>query len=257
MSLTTSQGSITVHISQKVAHIAFFHPQRNSFPTSLLNELTQTIENLDHNNEVNVLVLRSSGSTFCAGASFDELLAIQDIEMGQKFFSGFARVINAMRRSKKMILGRVQGKAVGGGVGLMAACDQVYALPETSVKLSEIAIGIGPFVIEPALTRKMGATAVHELSLHPNEWRSAEWALQKGLITKIAPDETTLDLWVQEQSSAWASYNPEALQALKKVFWEGTAHWDSLLFERAAISGTLVLSEFTRNALNEFKKTKS
>lgn len=256
MSDYTSQGSISVHISQKVASITFFHPQRNSFPTSLLNELTQTIETLDHNNEVNVLVLKSSGPTFCAGASFDELLAIHDIETGQKFFSGFARVINAMRRSKKMILGRVQGKAVGGGVGLMAACDLVYALPETSVKLSEIAIGIGPFVIEPALTRKMGATAVHELSLHPNEWRSAAWALQKGLITKIAPDETTLDLWVEEQSNAWASYNPEALQALKKVFWEGTAHWDSLLFERAAISGTLVLSDFTRNALQNFKNAK-
>lgn len=256
MSVSDTLGSISVQVTNHVAELTFFHPQRNSFPTALLNELTQTLEQLDHNNDVHVIVLKSTGSTFCAGASFDELLAINNMDEGQKFFSGFARVINAMRRCRKMILGRVQGKAVGGGVGLMAACDLVYALPETSVKLSEIAIGIGPFVIEPALTRKMGATAVHELSLHPNEWRSAEWALQKGLISKIAPDEATLDQWIQEQSQAWASYNPEALQALKKVFWEGTAHWDSLLFERAAISGTLVLSEFTRNALNAFKKSK-
>ena len=203
---------------------------------------------------MNVVILQSKGKTFCAGASFDELLSVTDFETGKKFFSGFADVINAMRKCSKIIIGKVQGKAVGGGVGLISACDIAFAYQDAAIKLSEIAIGIGPFVIEPVVTRKLGKIAMSEMTLQPNVWQTADWALSKGLYADIFDSQAEVHEAVEHLAIRLASYNPEALSEMKKVFWEGTEHWDQLLYERAAISGKLVLSDFTKNALNEFKK---
>jgi methylglutaconyl-CoA hydratase len=205
---------------------------------------------LGQNPEVAVLVLKSQGTAaFCAGASFDELLAVTNEADGKIFFSGFAHLINAMRKCPKLIIGRVQGKAVGGGVGIAAACDYVLASQEASIKLSELAIGIGPFVIEPAVSRKIGNTAFAELSLTAGEWKSAAWAKEKGLYAQIFETFTDLDTAVADLAKKIASYNPEAVTEIKKIIWEGTSHWDSLLIERAAITGKLVLSEATKTAL--------
>jgi methylglutaconyl-CoA hydratase len=216
----------------------------------LLKELTKTIETLGQNPEVAVLVLKSQGNgAFCAGASFDELLAVTNEVDGKIFFSGFAHLINAMRKCPKLIIGRVQGKAVGGGVGIASACDYVLASQEASIKLSELAIGIGPFVIAPAVSRKIGNTAFAELSLTAGEWKSAAWAKEKGLYAQIFETFTDLDTAVADLAKKIASYNPEAVTEIKKIIWEGTSHWDSLLIERAAITGKLVLSEATKTAL--------
>ena len=253
MSTTRIQGSLFTNIQQKVATIEFGHPASNSFPSELLARLTNELNSLSKNNEVAVIILKSEGEkTFCAGASFDELIAIKNLEEGKQFFSGFANVINAMRTCGKIIIGRVQGKAVGGGLGLAAACDYVLATEFASIKLSELTIGIGPFVIAPAIERKMGIAALSELTLDATSWKNAYWAKEKGLYAQVFETIKELDFEVNLLASKLASYNPEALASMKKILWENTQHWDELLTQRAAITGELVLSEFTKNALANF-----
>jgi methylglutaconyl-CoA hydratase len=250
MAIQNTLGSLSLTIEDKIATIEFGHPASNSFPAQLLQELTKTIEILGQNPEVTVVVLKSQGTAaFCAGASFDELLAVTNETDGKAFFSGFAHLINAMRKCPKLIVGRIQGKTVGGGVGIASACDYVLASQEASIKLSELAIGIGPFVIEPAVSRKIGKTAFTELSLTAGEWKSASWAKDKGLYAQTFETITDLDQAVTDLAQKLSTYNPEALTEMRKIFWEGTSNWDSLLIERAAITGKLVLSEATKTAL--------
>ncbi len=250
------KGKITTHIIDKTAYISFYHPLSNSFPSSLLHSLTDAINTQSANTDISLIVLQSEGSgAFCAGASFDELLQVSNISEGKAFFSGFANVINAMRKCSKLIIGRVHGKAVGGGVGLVSACDYVFATAQASVKLSELAIGIGPFVIEPAVSKKIGVTAMSEMTLAATQWKSAQWALSKGLFTQTFSTAEEMDNSLEDFTKQLSQYNPEALAEMKKIIWQNTAHWENLLYERAEISGKLVLSEFTKNALAQFKKS--
>ena len=254
MSTTIQNGSLQTIFNNAVATVQFGHPASNSFPRELLDRLSAEINALSLNKTVSVIVLQSEGSkVFCSGASFDELLAVKNEEQGAEFFSGFAHLLNAMRNCSKLIIGRVQGKAVGGGVGIISACDYVLATPESAIKLSELAIGIGPFVIEPAVSRKIGKAAMAEMTLAAHEWKSAEWALNNKLFSEIHSAEN-LDNAVENFAQKLSSYNPEALSEMKKIIWEGTEHWESLLLERAAITGKLVLSDFSKNALTQFKK---
>ena len=248
-----SKGNITYIVINAVAKLQFSHPKSNAFPSELLQQLIDTIQILDADNDVKIIVLESAGDkTFCAGASFDELLAITNLEDGTKFFSGFANLLNAMRTCSKLIIGRVQGKAVGGGVGIIAACDYTFATEQAFIKLSELSIGIGPFVIAPAIERKIGLSAFSELSLSTN-WHTADWAFQKGLYTHVFNDVLAMDITLNDFSNNLATFSKEALYAMKKVLWQNTAHWEKLLYERAAISGRLVLSEETKKALKKFK----
>lgn len=237
-----------------IATITFFHPAHNSLPGQLLWQLAATITAVGQAATTKVILLQSAGErTFCAGASFDELLAIEDEAQGQQFFAGFAQVINACRTCAKIIIGRVQGKAIGGGVGVAAATDYCLATTQAAVKLSELVVGIGPFVVGPAVERKIGRAAYAQLALEAAEFRPAAWAEARGLYARCFDTIAELDAAVQALAAQLATYNPEALTALKQVLWEGTAHWDSLLTQRAAISGRLVLSEFTRQAIQQFK----
>jgi len=248
------QGWVKFQIEGGVGTLEFGHPQSNSLPSSVLQALADQITAADQEGAVRVIVLKSSGEkTFCAGASFDELCNIQNEEEGLRFFSGFAKVINACRTSEKLIIGRVQGKAVGGGVGLAAATDYCFASTKADVKLSELAVGIGPFVVGPAVERKIGLSAMSELAINATEWRSADWAKTKGLYTEIYETMEEMDNAVDTLAHRLAASNPEAMKALKQIFWKGTDHWDQLLLERAGISGNLVLSAFTRNAIASFK----
>ena len=255
MTTNRENGSLYTNIVNGIATVEFGHPASNSFPGVLLERLQKELEQLSENEQVQVIILRSEGEkAFCAGASFDELLAVKNIQQGKQFFSGFANVINAMRNCKKLIIGRIHGKTVGGGVGLAAACDYCFATENASIKLSELSIGIGPFVIAPAVERKMGVAALAGLTLAAHEWKNAYWAQEKGLYARVFEDTVEMDKELEFFSEKLAAYNPEALYEMKKVLWEGTSNWGSLLQERAAISGELVLSDFTRNALEKFKK---
>lgn len=252
--MNTPTPHVTVSTENTIGRIRFFHPASNSFPSEQLDKLTAAITELSTNKNITTVILESEGTgAFCAGASFDELLNIQDIETGKRFFSGFANVINAIRKSPQIYLGRIHGKTVGGGVGLAAACDYCFATENASIKLSELAIGIGPFVIEPAVSRKIGKTAFATLSLAAQEWKSAAWAHQHGLYSKLVADMETLDSELNAFALQFEKYNPEAIFEIKQILWEGTDHWDTLLYDRALTSGKLVLSDFTVAALKAFK----
>lgn len=250
-----SNGSLYTNIQNNIATVEFFHPASNSLPSELLARLASAFNELSTNNEVNVIVLKSEkDKAFCAGASFDELVAISTLEEGKQFFLGFASVINAMRTCSKIIIGRVQGKTVGGGVGLAAACDYCFATEQAAIKLSELTIGIGPFVIEPAVTRKIGVASFSDLALDATSWKTAYWAKEKGLFAKVFESIHEMDVEVDNFALKLSNYNTEALISLKEVIWKGTDNWCELLNERADISGRLVLSEATKKALQKFKK---
>ncbi len=250
-----STGKINTSTNNGICTITFSHPQSNSLPGKLLRELAAAIEVAGKDDAAKVIVLKSEGDkAFCAGASFDELISINDLETGTYFFSGFAAVINAIRKAPKFVIARVQGKAVGGGVGLASAADYTLAHNNASIKLSELAVGIGPFVVGPAVERKMGTSAFTQLSIDATSWKDATWAREKGLYTDLYETFEELDQAVDKLANTLAASNPEAMMLLKKAFWLGTEHWDVLLAERAGISGRLVLSDFTRNAIEGFKK---
>lgn len=245
---------VKLDIINQVGYIEFFHPAHNSLPGDLLTKLAQTITEAGNNKDIKVLVLKSGGErTFCAGASFKELININDDATGKIFFSGFANVINAMRKCPKFIIGRIQGKTVGGGVGLAASTDYCMATQYAAIKLSELNIGIGPFVVGPAIERKMGLSAMSQIAIDANSFYPAEWAKQKGLFTQVYDNTEELDEAVKEFTENLCTYNVEAMKEMKSIFWQGTEDWDALLADRAAISGRLVLSEFTREKLKGFK----
>lgn len=249
-----SSSYVHLNVENKVGYIEFYNPPHNALPAAMLARLTELIETAGWDSSIAVIVLKSGGDrTFCAGASFEELIAISNPEQGAEFFKGFANVINALRNCPKITIGRVQGKAVGGGVGLAAATDYCLATPHSEIKLSELTIGIGPFVIEPAVSRKIGLSAMSQLSLEASAFFSAQWALEKGLYMKICPSLDTLNAEVKLLAEQLCEYNPEALQKLKETFWEDTEHWNELLNKRASISGRLILSDFTKTQLKKYK----
>lgn len=245
---------VKIDIENGVGTIEFFHPAHNSLPGDILAKLAQTITEAGENDDIKVIVLKSGGNrTFCAGASFKELITINDADTGKVFFSGFANVINAMRKCPKFVIGRVQGKTVGGGVGLASATDYCMASKFAAIKLSELNVGIGPFVVGPAVERKIGLSAMSQIAIDANSFYDAEWARDKGLFTKVFEDTETLDAEVKAFAEHLCTYNPEAMAEMKKAFWAGTEHWDTLLLDRAVISGRLVLSDFTKETLKRFK----
>ncbi len=251
----TQQGSVTKTVSEGIATVTFEHPAGNSLPSRLLTRLMVAIEEAGADDDVRVVVLRSGGDrAFCGGASFDELAAIENLAEGKRFFMGFANVINAMRKCPKFIVGRVQGKTVGGGVGLCAAMDYCLATRWASVKLSELAVGIGPFVVGPAVERKLGKSGMSQLAINATEWKTAQWAGDRGLFNEVFEDIDRLDDYLAHLTRRLSGYNPEAMRQLKQVFWEGTENWDELLSRRAEMSGKLVLSDFTKKAIAEFKQ---
>lgn len=241
-------------IQNNIATIEFFHPDQNSLPGNILAQLAQTITEVGNNDDVKVIILQSGGDrTFCAGASFKELIAINDAATGKVFFSGFANVINAMRKCPKFIIGRIQGKTVGGGVGIAASTDYCFATKFAAIKLSELNVGIGPFVVSPAIERKMGVSAMSQIAIDANTFYEAEWARSKGLFAQVYESIEEMDAAVEAFAQHLCTYNPEAMLEMKKIFWRGTDDWDHLLAERAAISGRLVLSDFTKKTLEKFK----
>ncbi len=254
MITSINEPYVKKEVHQGIATIEFFHPQSNSLPSSMLQQLAHHITQIAADPKVLVIVLKSAGEkAFCAGASFEELTAIKNEKEGLQFFSGFAHVINALRKCHQLVIGRIHGKCVGGGVGLAAAVDYAIAVEGADVKLSELAVGIGPFVVGPAVERKIGTSAFSQLAIDAGSWRNSEWAKRKGLFAEVHPTVESMDESIAKLSNTLSHSSPDAMLEMKKVFWKGTDHWDELLIERAKISGRLVLSEFTKNAIAKFK----
>jgi len=254
----TLEGGVQVTRSHGIAHIEFHHPQSNSLPSRVLAALAQAIADEGTHPDSRVVILRSAGDrVFCGGASFDELATIRTEEEGLHFFGGFASVINALRTCPKLTIGRVQGKAAGGGVGLASAVDYCLATQYAAVKLSELAVGIGPFVVGPAVARKMGLSAMSQLAIDATQFKSAEWAQQQGLYAEVYPDAVALDAGLERLASTLTQQSAAAQRALKKVLWEGTENWDQLLAERAAISGALVRTPESQAAIQAIHQSLS
>ena len=257
---TPAEGQVTTSVADGVATVRFGHPKGNSMPGALLSALADAIRTAGEDADARVVVLASDAgqagrAPWCAGASFDELVAISeagDREAGREFFSGFARVIRAMQQCPKFVVARIHGKVAGGGVGLAAAADYAIAVEGASCKLSELAVGIGPFVVGPVIERKIGLAAFTAMAVDA-DWRTAAWAHQHGLYARVVPDVGALDAAVAALAQRLAASNPEAMADIKRVVWEGTEQWDALLAERADVSGRLVLSDFTRRAIAAFK----
>ncbi|MCZ2458240.1 MAG: enoyl-CoA hydratase/isomerase family protein [Chitinophagales bacterium] len=257
MSSENMNGYVKTMTAGGIATIEFFHPLSNSLPGTILQDLTRAIKKAGDDTGIKVIILKSAGDkAFCAGASFDELIAIKNEEEGLHFFSGFANVINAMRTCPKFIIGRFQGKCVGGGVGIAAAVDYAIAVEGAGIKLSELSIGIGPFVVGPAVERKIGLSAFSQLSMDASSWRNAQWAGRKGLYFEVYPSASEMDSAIAKLAAQMSASNPEAMAEMKKMYWKGTEHWDELLRERAAISGRLVLGGFTKEAIRKFRSKK-
>ncbi len=252
---TIDGGYVKSEFHNHITTIEFHHPQSNSLPGKILEQLAHAIHGAGNDEQTKLILLRSHGEkVFCAGASFDELASIQTEVEGNRFFNGFAHVINAMRTCSKLIIGRIQGKCVGGGVGLAAACDYAIAHHQADVKLSELAVNIGPFVVGPAVERKIGNAAFMQLAIDASSWRSAEWAHRKGLFAEVHQSFEALDEAVERLADSLVKASPDAMRELKHVFWQGTEHWNQLLPERAAISGRLVLSNDSKAAIARFQK---
>jgi methylglutaconyl-CoA hydratase len=249
------ENYVRYQVDYGIGVIEFFTAQHNSLPSAILKEMANTINIAGGDASCKVLILQSGGAkTFCAGASFDELLQITTEAEGLEFFSGFAHVINAMRCCPKFIIGRVQGKAIGGGVGLASACDYTFGTVDASIKLSELAVGIGPFVVGPAVERKIGLSAAYELAIDATGFRSAQWAQEKGLYASVHPDIVSMDAAIFNLATTLAASSPAAMAEIKAAFWSGTEHWNELLLSRAAISGRLILTAEARVFLEGFKK---
>ena len=250
-----SEGHVRTETHDGITTIEFYHPQSNSLPGRLLDALTHEVHGAGNDPNTRVIILRSAGSkAFCAGASFDELMAIQNADQGFLFFSGFAHLINAIRKCPQFVIARIHGKCVGGGVGIAAAADYAIAVDGAEVKLSELALGIGPFVVGPAVERRIGLSAFSALAIDATMWRDAEWARKRGLYTELHQELSQMDESIDRLAGTLAHSSPEAMALLKAIFWKGTEHWDQLLVERAAISGRLILSQFSRTALHNFRK---
>jgi methylglutaconyl-CoA hydratase len=254
MSKDLINGYVDVETHKGITTIEFFHPQSNSLPHRILDQLAIEIHDAGKDNETKVIILKSGGEkAFCAGASFDELTRIENEKKGFEFFSGFANVINAMRKCPRFIIGRIHGKCVGGGVGLAASVDYAIAAEGAEIKLSELAVGIGPFVVGPAVERKIGLSCFSQLAIDATMWRNADWARRKGLYSELHSSVESMDESIRRLANLLSHSSPEAMAEMKKVFWQGTEHWDELLATRAEISGRLVLSHFTKEAISKFK----
>ncbi len=246
-------GGVAVRVAGGVATIQFSHPKGNCLPGALLRRMAESMDAISADPNARVVVLRSAEpGPFCAGASFDELKSLRDAAAGKEFFMGFARLILAMRRCPKFIIARVHGKTVGGGVGIVAAADYAVASSGAAVRLSELALGIGPFVVGPVIQRKIGVGAFQALAVDAVGWRDAEWGERHGLFAQVVSDHEALEGTVAALAERLASSNPDAIARMKGTFWQGTDDWEALLEKRAEMSGVVVLSDFTRNAIAAF-----
>tara|TARA_X000000950_G_C13877990_1_gene645679 strand:+ start:1476 stop:2219 length:744 start_codon:yes stop_codon:yes gene_type:complete len=243
------EGSVNLEINNHIGRIKFSHPKGNSLPTALLQKLIDTLRTSDKDPNIRVIILESEGNAFCAGASLSELKKVKNTEQGTAFFIGFAHLLNCLRKMSKFVLARVHGKVVGGGVGLVSACDYAFATEGAQIKLSELSIGLGPYIIEPAVSRKIGSTAFAQLSLDSTQWKSAQWGLDKGLYAQVVSDNSALKIAINEKAERLASYAPEACKELRKLHWKDTQNWETLLPKNAEITAQLALTDFTQNKI--------
>lgn len=249
------QPFVTSEIKSNIAEITFGTPKSNSLPSEILEKLAQTILDEAAKENVSLILLKSEGEkAFCAGASFDELLDINDLETSKHFFGGFAKVLNAMRTCRKIVVVRVQGKTTGGGVGIACAADYCFATKDAGLALPELNLGIGPFVIGPFVERKIGKSQFTAMSLD-TEFRNANWAKDNHIYHQVFDSITEMDFEIQKFLEKLSAKSTDALALIKKVSWEGTEHFAELMPERILMSASLLLEDSTKANIEKIKQS--
>ena len=247
-------GFVNQELKNSISEITFGHPKSNSLPGEILELLAQTILNEGAKTEVKAILLKSGGEkAFCAGASFDELLSIDELENSKKFFGGFAKVLNAMRSCGKLVIVRVQGKTTGGGVGIACAADYCFATKDAALALTELNLGIGPFVIGPYVERKMGKSAYAAMSIDA-DFRSAEWCKQHDVYHSVSENIEMMDEEISKFLEKLSARSSDALSLIKKVSWEGTEHFEELMPERILMSASLILEDSAKKNIEKIKE---
>ncbi len=249
------QPFVTSEIRNSISEITFGTPKSNSLPGEILEKLAQTILIEGKKEEVKAILLKSEGEkVFCAGASFDELLEIDELEASKKFFGGFAKVLNAMRSCGKIVVVRVQGKTTGGGVGIACGADYCFATKNAALALTEINLGIGPFVIGPYVERKIGKSQFSAMAIDA-DFRSAEWAEQHNIYHSVSETIAEMELKLGIFLDKLSARSDEALALIKKVSWEGTEHFEELMPERIHMSASLILEDSAKENIQKIKES--
>ena len=245
---------VNAQVLNQISHIEFGTSKSNSLPGEILELLAQTILSEAAKVDVKAIVLKSSGEkAFCAGASFDELLQIDELEISKKFFGGFAKVLNAMRTCGKLVIVRVQGKTTGGGVGIACGADYCFATKDSSLALTELNLGIGPFVIGPYVERKIGKSEFTAMAIDA-DFRSAQWAERNHIYHVVSDSIEEMDEKLTVFLDTLASRSADALALLKKVSWEGSEHFEKLMPERIQMSASLILEDSAKENINKIKE---
>jgi len=248
-------GNITYTVDNHVAIVFFETESHNSLTLENLKTLADYFNKASEDKNVKIVLLKSGGKTFCAGANFNQLLSIENFEDGKAFFMGFGNLILAIKKCDKIVVGRIHGKAIGGGVGLTAACDFTIASEFATIRLSELNIGLGPLVIGPMVERKLGLSGLSALSLNPKEWKTAYWAQQKGLFNEVFQTQIQADAYLATYIESMTNTSLQAMTIVKKMLWENTENWDELLESRAEQSAKLLLTRECKSEIAKFLGT--
>jgi methylglutaconyl-CoA hydratase len=190
----------------------------NAFNEELIAEAIALFQWIPEQRDLRAVVLAGSGPNFCAGADVNWMAKTvrYSREENIRDAAQMARMLALMNECPIPLIGRVQGAAIGGGVGLTAVCDVAVATATTKFGLAEVKLGIMPAAISPYVIAKIGETHARALFL-TGERFSAERALQIGLVHRLASDETELDAIVSELLSQLSSSAPQAVRECKKL----------------------------------------
>ncbi len=249
-----NKGFVNQEIKNNISEITFGTQKSNSLPGEILELLAETILESGKDQSVKAILLKSEGEkAFCAGASFDELLEIEELEKSKIFFGGFAKVLNAMRSCGKLVIVRVQGKTTGGGVGIACAADYCFATKDSAMALTELNLGIGPFVIGPFVERKVGKSAYSAMSIDA-DFRSADWCEKHDVYHSVSENISEMDEEIKAFMEKLSTRSSEALALIKKVSWEGTEHFAQLMPERILMSASLILEDSAKENIGKIKE---
>ena len=249
-----NNGFVTSEIKNNISEITFGTPKSNSLPGEILELLAKTILESGEDQNVKAILLKSEGEkAFCAGASFDELLEIEELEKSKIFFGGFAKVLNAIRSCGKLVIARVQGKTTGGGVGIACAADYCFATKDAAMALTELNLGIGPFVIGPYVERKLGKSAYAAMSIDA-DFRSADWCEKHDVYHSVSENIQMMDEEIDKFLEKLSTRSSDALALIKKVSWEGTEHFEQLMPERILMSASLILEDSAKENIGKIKE---
>ena len=225
--MASSHTTFKIERDGAVARLILDRPQvKNAFDDVLIREMTDALESIAQDDGVRVVVLTGAGDVFSAGADLNWMkkVATYGFEENVEDALIFARMLEALYRLPKPTIARINGACVGGGVGLVSACDVAVSVPEAKFALREILLGIAPSAISPYVLRKIGETHAHDYFLTGRTFDAVR-AREIGLVNEVVERgllDAEIDVWVQRFLHA----GPQAIAATKKLI--NRVAWSSI-----------------------------